>query len=733
MNLDGANLDKWSETDGDSYVLSNNSGKVSVEGTTSITANKDGDKAFAFDVCKYQSYEVPVVTITSTGTFDGDFEISEGLDENLHIQAGTYTKKDVQEWCDPQYFSFENNVSPKTWTVRGPYVARIEDTYYATLPAAVEAAQDKDVVYLVCDAIGAGTVIDKDITIDFGGFTYTFNKTVGSAGTTTLGFQILKNHDVVLQNGTLKSTAEVEEGSNQVKMMVQNYANLTVNKMNLVDETEHILYVLSNNSGTVSIEGETNITTDAVAFDVCKYASYPEPVVTLETSGTISGAIEVSATLYIEEATLAENEYSYILMQENGELFHKGIRATIKKEYKATSEVEWATDNWNTISTPVVGSSVVVDAEILNEPDETNAACPGKHDLYWYDEATQYWRYVNGTVGDSNVPDEVESEGGKVVLNSGQGYLYTNNRDVRFSFTGELNKEAVVFPLSYTAGLRLAGFNLVGNPFTYNIGLENFKSEATLADGYYTITADGAWQARQEGAIITPMQSVLVKTDRAANLTINPKANKTRKASNASLEIVAYNDQYEDVAYVSFGEGLGLDKIEHRNSDIPMVFVPVNGKDYAIATMSSDVKEIPVAFKANTMGQYTIAVNAKNCEYSEMYLTDKLTGEVTDLINDDYTFIATSNDDVNRFVITFAVEQVSSTTDNFAFINNGEIIIEKIEGKGVVKIYDMLGRPMSEYGVTESARIPTSAFADGIYIIQMSDENGVKVQKVVID
>ena len=731
MNLDGTNLDKWSETDGDSYVLSNNSGKVSVTGTTSITKNDNGSKPIAFDVCKYQSYEAPVVTITSTGMFDGDFEISEGLDENLHIQAGTYTN-DVQEWCDPKYFSFEN-VGENTWTVRGPYVARIEDTYYATLPAAVEEAQDKDVVYLVCDAIGAGTVINKDITIDFGGFTYTFNKTVGSAGTTTLGFQILKNHDVVLQNGTLKSTAEVEEGSKQVKMMVQNYANLTVKDMNLVDETEHILYVLSNNSGTVSIEGETNITTDAVAFDVCKYASYPEPVVTLETTGTISGAIEVSATLYIEEATLAENEYSYILMQENGELFHNGIRATIKKEYEATSEDEWETDNWNTISTPVVGSSVVVDAEILNEPDETNATHPGKHDLYWYDEATQYWRYVNGKVGESDVVDEVESEGGQVVLNSGQGYLYTNNRNVRFSFTGVLNKEAVVFPLSYTAGLRLAGFNLVGNPFTYNIGLENFKSEATLADGYYTITADGAWQARQEGAIITPMQSVLVKTDRAANLTINPKANNTRKASNASLEIVAYNDQYEDVAYVSFGEGLGLDKIEHRNSDIPMVFVPLNGKDYAIAAMSSDVKEIPVAFKANTMGQYTIEVNAKGCEFSEMYLVDRLTGEVTDLNSSDYTFIATAKDEANRFVIMFAEEAATSTTDNFAFINNGEIIIDNVEGNGVVRIYDMLGRPVSQYDVTESARISTSAFAGGLYIIQMVDGNGVKVQKVVID
>ncbi len=742
MNLDGTNLDKWSETDGDSYVLSNNSGEVNISGETNIKANDEGDKAFAFDVCKYQSYEAPVVTITSTGMFDGHFEISEGLDENLHIQGGTYIKH-VQDWCDPRYVSFKDDNEEgekETWTVQGPFVAKVDDTenvsYYYSLAEAVAASQDKeDIVYLMCDAVGEGIVIDKDITIDFGGFTYTFNKTVGSAGTTTLGFQILKDNNVVLQNGTLKSTAEVEEGSNQVKMMVQNYANLTVNNMNLVDETEHILYVLSNNSGTVSIKGNTNITTDAVAFDVCKYASYPEPVVTLNTTGTISGAIEVSATLYIEKAILAKDEYSYILMQENGELFHNGIEATIKKEYKATSEVEWATDNWNTISTPVVGSSVVVDAEILNVPDETNAAYPGKHDLYWYDEATQYWRYVNGTVGDSDVVDDVETENEQVVLNAGQGYLYTNNRDVRFSFTGKLNTKDVEFPLSFTAGLRLAGFNLVGNPFTYNIGLENFvaSDEATLADGYYTITTDGAWQARKEGAIIAPMQSVLVKTDKAANLTINPKANKTRKASNASLEIVAYNDQYEDVAYVSFGEGLGLDKIEHRNSDIPMVFVPLNGKDYAIAAMSSDVKEIPVAFKANTMGQYTIEVNAKGCEFSEMYLVDRLTGEVTDLNSSDYTFLATAKDEANRFVIMFAEEAATSTTDNFAFINNGEIIIDNVEGNGVVRIYDMLGRPVSQYDVTESARISTSAFAGGLYIIQMVDGNGVKVQKVVID
>ena len=595
-------------------------------------------------------------------------------------------------------------------------VAQIGETYFSTLVAAVEAAQDGDEIKLLCDAKGAGVVIDKSITINFGGFTYSFTEpAVGSTGTQSNGFQILNGNDVTLKNGTLNVDSE---HSSKYYILVQNYANLDVVDMTLdgtnLDKwslTDGDSYVLSNNSGEVNISGETNIIANnegdlAFAFDACNKSSwgYELPIVTVSTTGTIDGGIEVSATLNITEAELSSN--SYIVLQENGQFFHNGITATVKKEITASNEegAVGATTNWNTISTPVVGKSAIPEAEA------------GRHDLYYYDEAFQGWRY--------------QEEGDLV---SGKGYLYTNYEDVKFSFTGVLNTAAVNVPLSYTDGIALAGFNLIGNPFTHKISVENMVSEAELADGFYTITKEGAWQVRQDEETIAPLQSVLVKANKAATLTINPKANKTRKASNASLEIVAYNDQYEDVAYVSFGEGLGLDKIEHRNSDIPMVFVPVNGKDYAIATMSSDVKEIPVAFKANTMGQYTIAVNAKNCEYSEMYLTDKLTGEVTDLINDDYTFIATSNDDVNRFVITFAVEQVSSTTDNFAFINNGEIIIEKIEGKGVVKIYDMLGRPMSEYGVTESARIPTSAFADGIYIIQMSDENGVKVQKVVID
>ncbi len=162
---------------------------------------------------------------------------------------------------------------------------------FATLKAAVEFAQAGQTVTLLRNATGAGVVIDKDITIDFNEKTYTANAGVGSAGTQTLALQILKENNVTLMNGTLTS-----EGEN-IKMLINNYANLTVNNMKLVDATDAIQYVLSNNSGTVNIVNGSVISSDAVALDACKYASYAAPTVTVAKDAIVNGNVEVSATL----------------------------------------------------------------------------------------------------------------------------------------------------------------------------------------------------------------------------------------------------------------------------------------------------------------------------------------------------------------------------------------------------------------------------------------------------
>ena len=598
------------------------------------------------------------------------------------------------------------------WEVVGA-VAKIGNVNYLSLVEAIAAAKDGDEIEVLRNSAGAGIVINKNLTIDFGGFTYSFTEpAVGSTGTQTNGFQILKGNDVTLKNGKLNVDSE---HSSKYYILVQNYADLNVVDMTLdgtnLDKwsfTDGDSYVLSNNSGEVNISGKTNIIANndgalAYAFDACDKTSwgYELTTVTVNTTGTIDGAIEVSATLYITAANLAER--SHILMQENGQLFHNGITATIKKN------IEGSTTGWNTISTPVVGGSEIA----------TTIPTADKHELYRYDETEQQWEWVTD---EDNVYE---------TLDAGRGYLYANNNDVTLTFAGQLNNDDLAYELSYTDNLKLSGFNLIGNPFTHNISSAHLTG-ATLAEGYYTIGADGAWLANTNGTI-APMQAILVKTDgENTNLTIKKKATETRKADNGELEISVYNNNYEDVAYVSFNEGFGLNKINHRNSDVPMIYVPVNGKDYAVAVMNKEVTEIPVSFRATTMGEYTISVKANNCNFSEMYLLDKVTGEETDLLNGEYTFIATSKDNADRFSIKFVSEETNDDS-SFIYISNDEMVIDNIAGNGTLRVYDVMGRSVANYNVYESARISTSVFGNGVYLIQMSDDNGVKVQKVVID
>ena len=182
-------------------------------------------------------------------------------------------------------------------------VAVVDGERYESLAEAVAAAKNGATVTLLMNAEGDGIVINKSLTIDLAGHTYTISgKTVGSKGTETAGFQILSVSQarsilpkamnlVTIKNGTVNTTTD------NCKILIQNYANLTLTDVDL-DGTgsENMRYVLSNNSGDVNLNGDTNITAPegAVAFDVCKFMDYPAPAVNVNTTGKIQGIIEVS-------------------------------------------------------------------------------------------------------------------------------------------------------------------------------------------------------------------------------------------------------------------------------------------------------------------------------------------------------------------------------------------------------------------------------------------------------
>ena len=182
-----------------------------------------------------------------------------------------------------------------------------------------------------------------------------------------------------------------------------------------------------------------------------------------------------------------------------------------------------------------------------------------------------------------------------------------------------------------------------------------------------------------------------------------------------------------------FDKGVGLDKINHENENIPLLYIPMDDTDYAIAMMDMNVNEIPVSFETKVMGQYTISLRQENCEFDELYLLDKQTGEKVNILENDYTFIATSNDAPERFVLL--KDNGQQTTDNrpWVYVNNGDIVIYDINGNADTSIFDAMGRCLYKGNSSdETARIAND-FSAGVYVIQKADDNGVNVQKIILE
>ncbi len=175
--------------------------------------------------------------------------------------------------------------------------AKIGDKTYETLAGAVASVTDgtATTITLLRDASGDGIIIasGRNITIDLNNHTYTIDgNTVGSSGTKTNGFQLLKGANVTIKDGKITST--------KAKILIQNYCNLTLH--NVVLDGRNLVgsaYTLSLNCGKIQITGSTSILakTGGVAFDLYYWpsGSYPEGVqVTVDTTGTISGPIELA-------------------------------------------------------------------------------------------------------------------------------------------------------------------------------------------------------------------------------------------------------------------------------------------------------------------------------------------------------------------------------------------------------------------------------------------------------
>ncbi len=129
-------------------------------------------------------------------------------------------------------------------------------------PTAVDAvASVKDgetaTIKLLDNYSGGGVKVEgtgKNITFDLNGKTWEIGTPlVGSTGTETNAFQLLKDNTVTFKNGEIKS--------DKALILIQNYANLTIDNVDLSLTTPGTgNYAASNNNGKTVIKGGSTIT-----------------------------------------------------------------------------------------------------------------------------------------------------------------------------------------------------------------------------------------------------------------------------------------------------------------------------------------------------------------------------------------------------------------------------------------------------------------------------------------
>ena len=368
------------------------------------------------------------------------------------------------------------------------------------------------------------------------------------------------------------------------------------------------------------------------------------------------------------------------------------------------------TGNWYLIASPLADNVAPTNVGGMITADEGEGEnIVHTYDLYRFDQAQDLeWRNYRATAFD---------------LVNGQGYLYASKEGTTLVFTGmPYSGNTKDVTLNTSTGASMSGWNLVGNPF---------NEIAYIDMPFYTLDGDSEYDENNAGDAINPMQGVLVHTDDEATLTFSTTP--LGKSSRLTLNLTQ-GRSIMDRAILSFNESEPLPKLQLRENSTKVYF-PVDGKDYAVVSAKESMGEMPVSFKAETNGTYTISLNTEEVNFSYLHLIDNMTGNDVDLItNPSYHFAAKVTDYESRFKLVFATGS-STSSDTFAFYSNGSWIINNPStGSGseaTLQVIDVNGRIIKSESINGCTKLNLNV-APGVYMFRLMNGDSVKTQKVVV-
>ncbi len=414
--------------------------------------------------------------------------------------------------------------------------------------------------------------------------------------------------------------------------------------------------------------------------------------------------------MLIVTGEIVNTDYDALIIEDGGQIIQRNenVAATFKKNIVNPSSWSNPVSGWQFISSPM-----------LDAATEGFESIEGDYDLYKFD-GSQELQWVNY----KNHEDFEET------FTPGVGYIASYQSQDVAEFKGDLNNETEYFEfeIGFDADNEWACFSLLGNPFSFDIDWD-MMVPSRMEEGFVTLnTTTGAYIYNVEGKIKVGEGFMVNAYNRRSSLEYDNSA-KSRKEKSDYINIVASNSNGFDNVIINDvkNESAGFPKLDNINPNIANVYVKHEDRRYGIFNRGES-EEIPLYFDAKEMGTYTLTFDVKG-DYENLYLLDKMTGEkVNILLENEYSFIANSNDNNDRFIIKMDNSQQTTDNSHFAYVSGEELIIN---AEGIIQIIDMMGRVVmtEEY---HNGSINIGKLNNAAYIVRCVNEKEVRTQKIVV-
>jgi hypothetical protein len=362
------------------------------------------------------------------------------------------------------------------------------------------------------------------------------------------------------------------------------------------------------------------------------------------------------------------------------------------------------------------------------------------------------------------------------------GYLirapnnWTANTSTTFrgTFTGVPNNGTVEIP-----GLLSGKYYAVGNPYPSTINVTAFYTENPNAGTLYfwrrrngdisttayatrnsvggTFTSGGLTPSADiavgQGFFVSPSAAITLKFTNDMRVTPSTSAvffrTTTEERSRFWLNLTNTSGVFSQMLVGYLPEATsGVDNaIDGKYiNDAPIALTSIiNAEEYTIqgrALPFATTDTVPLGFKTNAAGNYTIAIDHVDGSFSTgqtIYLKDNLLNTVVDLSAGSYSFASAIGTFNSRFEVvyqsTLGVNNPTFTANSvIAFSENGEIRINS--GTTImefVRVYDLQGRLLVEKKqINASETKLTTTATNQVLLVEITAANGSKITKKII-